>query len=198
MYGPWDALEREYAAWCKTRHNTFHYVQWGWEQDRNTLQAYGFAPDNQYSQTDLLLPPGESPITDPWRLDYAADPLPATIGKPARGVLEPTVGALLDFHLNPRRGEAGIGLGVLSPDAGAAGLHADRSTQFFVIVRQGRWLVLDGADLGLGTRSFEIPAKVQAAMAADADRIGLTVVIAQGELPRRFAETRRIKCNARI
>jgi hypothetical protein len=194
-FGPLEKLDGDFLAWCKARRNTFHYVEWGWEQDGNALVAYGFAENGRLSQTDLLLPPGEKPTNDPWRLDYPADALPPTVGPIARGVAEPSIGALLDFREDPHRGLAGIGLGVMSPsDKSADGLHADHGTQFKVLVRQGKFLELDGSDLSLKTISLPIPADVQSAMDADQQRIGLTVTIAKTEL-RATVRSRNPKSN---
>jgi len=64
-FGPLDKLEADFAEWWKARRNSFHYVEWGWEQDRNTFAAYGFAPGGKLSQMDVLLPPGEKRATIP-------------------------------------------------------------------------------------------------------------------------------------
>jgi hypothetical protein len=183
FFGPLDQLQAEFSQWCKERRNTFHYVEWGWEEDFNTLVAYGFAEGGRLSQTDLLLPPGEKPVDDPWRLDYAAAPMPPTVGPVARGVAEPAIGALLDFSEDPHRGVAGIGLGVMSPEQTSAdGLHADHDTQLKILVREGRTLEIDGSELSFKPVSEKIPDDVQKAMEADKQRIGLTAIIGKTEL----------------
>src|SRR5207237_390449 len=97
LFGSWQQLDADFARWLAVRHNTFHYVQWGWEQEGNTLWSYGFAERGALSQTDVLLSPGTQPVHDPLRMDYPSEPLPALVGPVARGVAEPSVGCLIDF-----------------------------------------------------------------------------------------------------
>jgi len=114
LYGPWNQIDADFRKWLDARHNTFHYVEWGWEQSSNTLWSYGFAGGGKLSQTDVLLPPGHKPVFDPLRLDYPAEAVSPLVGSVERGTKEPAVGCLIDFSANPRHGRAGIGLGVVS------------------------------------------------------------------------------------
>ncbi|MDB5330149.1 MAG: hypothetical protein JWP03_1300 [Phycisphaerales bacterium] len=169
LFGGWDALEADFAAWCKARRATFHYVEWGYEQDRDTLCSYGFAEHGKLSQTDVRLPPGEKAAADPWRLDYAGEPMPETVGPVARGGDEPAIGALLDFRNEPGVGLAGIGLGVKG---------AGKDSGFLkVLVREGRQLEIDGSDMGGPVTTQLIADDVCKEMAADRGRIGMTVTI---------------------
>ena len=113
LYGPWDQIDADFRKWLDARHNSFHYVEWGWEQSSNTLWSYGFAGGGKLSETDVLLPPGQKPAFDPLRLDYPAAALSPLVGPVARGTEEPSVGCLIDFSANPRHGRAGLGLGVV-------------------------------------------------------------------------------------
>lgn len=113
LLGPWEQLDASFRRWLDQRDNTFHYIEWGWEQDGNTLWSYGFAEAGKLSQTDILLPPGKNPLFDPLRMDYPASAVSPLVGKVERGVAEPAVGCLIDFSRNPRHGRAGIGLGVV-------------------------------------------------------------------------------------
>ena len=113
LFGSWDRISAGLKAWAEQRRNTFHYVDWGWEQDGNTLWSYGFPLVGEFAQTDLLMPPGERPEYDPLRMDYPARPMPPIVGPVERGAEEPAVGCVVDFSRCPNRGLAGIGLGVV-------------------------------------------------------------------------------------
>jgi hypothetical protein len=114
LFGPWKEIDADFRNWLAERQNTFHYVEWGWEESGNTLWSYGFANAGKLSQTNVLLPPGQKAVFDPLRLDYPAEPLSPLVGVVARGTDEPAVGCLVDFSANPGRGRAGLGLGVIS------------------------------------------------------------------------------------
>lgn len=113
LFGPWEQIDRDFAAWVAALRSTFHYVEWGWEQDGNTLWSYGFANAGRLSQTNVNLPPGEAVEYSPLRMDYPMAPAPPAIGPVKSGVSEPSVGALLDFSRNPGKGVCGLGLGVI-------------------------------------------------------------------------------------
>ena len=42
IFGPLDKLNVDWARWVKQTRNSFHFVDWGWEQEGNALSAYGF------------------------------------------------------------------------------------------------------------------------------------------------------------
>jgi sialate O-acetylesterase len=176
--GPWADLNRAFAAWLGEQHNTLHYVDWGWEQDGDTLWSYGWPQKGPYSRMDLLLPPGEVPVWTPLRLDYPLEPMPPQVGPVERGSAEPAVGCLLDVSRNPTRGSAGLGLGVLDPPV-ATGVTPG---YLRVLVEAGQTLRLDGSDLGLETVTSPLPAEVLTAIAADRYRLGLTLQIGQAAL----------------
>jgi hypothetical protein len=125
LLGSWDALEAAFAAWAGGLESTFHYAEWGWEQDGDTLWSYGFAEGGRFSETHIRLPPGKKPHANPLRMDWPHGPPSPLVGPGERGTATPAVGAVVDFSLNPGEGEAGMGMGVVS--AGGAGpLPADR------------------------------------------------------------------------
>jgi len=174
-FGSWEALNAGFAKWKSARRATFHYVDWGWEQDAGVLWSYGWPQKGPYSRTDVNLPPGEKPAADPGRMDYPRGRKPATVGGVGRGTAEPAVGCVLDFSANPREGLAGIGLGV-------AGDGAGDSTGVRVLVVAGATLLIDGADLGLDRREAAIPDDVKAAIRENGCRMGLTVKIRESAL----------------
>ena len=92
LYGPWSQLNAQFKQWAAGLQSTFHYAEWGWEQDGNALWSFGFATDGKLSQTDVYLPPGQRPAFDPFRMDYPASKMPGLVGPVARGVAEPSVG----------------------------------------------------------------------------------------------------------
>ncbi len=158
------ALDADFAAWLGARRSTFHYVDWGWEQDGDAMISYGWPQTGAYSQTDLRMPPGELAAHDPLVMDYplhAASPL---VDRVERGGQTPTVGCVVGFALNPDAGVAGMGLGV-----------RERSL-VKVLVEQRRRLVVDGTDVGAGKVSVELGEDVRAASAASQE-IGVTVRI---------------------
>jgi hypothetical protein len=175
LFGPWKQLDADFARWVADRHNTFHYLEWGWEQEGNTLWSYGFAERGALSQTDVLLPPGEKPSYEPLRMDYPAEPAPGLVGPVARGVAEPVIGCVIDFSRNPQKGWAGLGLG--------AGNDPEKEPGFLkVLVHASRELNLDGTDLGLAKKTEALPQEVRRAMAAGRHRVGLTVKIGRQAL----------------
>ena len=113
LFGPWDKTDAAFRAWLAGIHQTFHYAEWGWEQDADTLWSYGFAKGGRLSETDVYLPPGEKPAYLPWRMDYPLRPTSPLAGPVERGTAEPSVGCLIDFSRCPNRGRAGIGLGLV-------------------------------------------------------------------------------------
>jgi len=175
--GPWEGLDEQFARWLATLSNTFHYAVWGWEQDGETLWSYGFAEGGKLSRTDVLLQPGRKPDAAPWRMDYPLGPVPALVGPVARGTDAPTVGAVIDFSRNAGRGVAGIGLGLVEDENSAEG-----ATFLRVLIDRQRTLVVDGAELGMGRKTFELPGAFREAMAAGGQRLGATVRIAAREL----------------
>ena len=113
LFGPWEKIDAAFRAYLAGRRQTFHYAEWGWEQDADTLWSYGFAKHAQLSETDAYLPPGETPAYQPWRMDYPLQPMSPLVGPVERGAAEPSVGCLIDFSRCPGRGRAGIGLGLV-------------------------------------------------------------------------------------
>lgn len=148
LYGPWDRLDAGFRQWLDQRENTFHYVEWGWEQEGNTLWSYGFAGGGKLSQTDILLPPGRKPVFDPLRMDYPTCAVSPLVGKVERGIAEPAIGCLIDFSRNPRGGRAGIGLGVVN----GPGIQPFSPDQLF--------LDRTGTKKGIAVNVFELDAVV--------------------------------------
>ncbi|MCB9880112.1 MAG: hypothetical protein H6835_21165, partial [Planctomycetes bacterium] len=179
VFGPLDGdIERQWQQWLAERRATFAYRDWGWEQDGDTLVAYGWPQRGPYSRTDVLLPPGEPPRSDPLAMDW---PLQAPadrelVGAVARGGDEPVIGAVLGFERCPGRGEVGIGLGVECerPTAELAYLP--------VSIRGGATLLLRGSDLGLEDLELALPEDLRGAAAAAGHRLGLTVRMARERL----------------
>jgi hypothetical protein len=183
IYGDLDALDRQWKAWLALRRSTFHYVDWGWEQDGDTLWSYGWPQKTPFSQTNINLPLGEKPVPDSLRMDWPAEEMPAQlVGPVSRGSDEPTVGALLDFSRNPGKGLCGLAFGVILETRRPGLLPRDAKGQLNVYVRAGRVLVLDGEGLGAGKVEAPIAGAVREAMQSDGHRVGLTVRVAAGEL----------------
>lgn len=183
IYGDLDALEGQWKAWLAQRRSTFHYVDWGWEQEGDTLWSYGWPQKTPLSQTNINLPLGKKPVPDPLRMDWPAEPMPAhLVGPVRRGSDEPTVGAMLDFSRNPGKGLCGLAFGVILETRRPGLLPRDAKGQLNVYVRDGRVLTIDGEGLGAGKVEATIPGALREAMQSDGQRVGLTVRIAAGEL----------------
>ena len=185
IYGDVDRLDADWKHWVAARRSTFHYVDWGWEQVGETLWSYGWPQKTPFSQTNVNLPIGEPAAHDPLVMDYPAEPMPAhLVGPVRRGGAEPSVGAVLDFSRNPRKGLCGLAFGVIAGKGPRrpARLPADVPGQLNVYVEEARRLVMDGRGLRLKKAEAAIPDAVQAAMKADKHRVGMTVRVAADEL----------------
>ena len=158
-------LDEDFDAWVRARRSSFHYVDWGWEQDGDAMMSYGWPQTGAYSQTDLLFAPGDVARFDPLVMDYPRHPRSELVGPVERGVAEPTVGCLVGFASTPNGGVAGMGLGV------------EGRSFVKVLVGERRRLVIDGADLGAGEVSLEFTDAFLNATARTF-QIGLTVRIA--------------------
>ena len=204
LYGPWRKVNEDFQAWTGSLRNTFHYAEWGWEQDGDTLWSYGFADNGRLSEADVNLPLREKPAPSPLRMDWPPGEASPLVGPVERGTAEPSVGCIVDFSRNPGKGRAGLGLGVLSDDEGArrpadpkpddpnvkSGVKvftvrpgkASGSGYLAVLVQEEKDLVMDGPALGLERKTFAIPQAVRDAMAASGHRVGLTVRAAAAAL----------------
>lgn len=171
IFGPLEGLEAAWQAWVAARRNTFHHVQWGWEQSGDTLWSYGWPwnPD-AYSQMDLLVSPSEPVVFDPLRMDYPAETMPPIVGPLARGGDEPSVGCVVDFRRDPDRGLGGLGLGV------------DGESHCPVVIDARRQLLVGGYTSGIAGQAFAILEELREAAATDGHRFGLTVKIAREAL----------------
>lgn len=162
-------LDEDFDRWLRSHRSSFHYVDWGWEQDGDTLISYGWPQSGTYSQTNLMFLPRDAPRYDPLVMDYPLHSPSPLVGPVERGVAEPTVGCLVGFEASSSRGVAGLALGV-----------EDRSF-VKVLVDQRRRLVIDGTDLGAGQCSLDFSDAFREATATSFE-IGLTVRIAQSDL----------------
>jgi len=167
LFGGRSKLDGEFTNWVRQRRPTFHYVEWGWEQDGETLMSYGFPNSGTYSQTDLNVPLEEKPVADPLIMDYPRRHQAASflLGTVHREASEPSVGCVLGFQKNPGKGQAGIGFGVVG------------RTCLRVLVDGGHKLVIDGSDLGTEQTTILLPTSVQQAITAGGQQVGLTVTI---------------------
>ncbi len=170
IFGPLDKLNVDWARWVKQTRNSFHFVDWGWEQEGNALFAYGFPWDGKYwSQTDLNYAPQEKLAYDPLRMDYPAEPRPALVGAVKQGVAEPAVGYVFSFSR---------GLGCW----GGLGLGVDGRSLCQVVLVEGRALVIDGHNWGIARSEFPLPPKLKDAAKADGLRYGVTIRIKKRKL----------------
>ena len=67
LFGSWAELNADFTRWVAARRATFHPVEWGWEQDGDILQSYGWPNKGVYSQIDLQIKLRDKPSLD--RLD---------------------------------------------------------------------------------------------------------------------------------
>jgi hypothetical protein len=174
IFGPADAIEKVWQQWVVKRRNTFHFADWGWEQDGNTLWSYGWPKKGLHARTDINLPPGEKPIYHPLVMDYPAEPTPALVGQIARGVAEPSVGCVIDYSRSPNKGIVGLGLGVVNKDQATNG---QQPGYLSAMINDGKELILDGSRLGQKKKTVPLPEAMRKAMIADGRRIGLNAKI---------------------
>ena len=128
LFGPWNRIDADLAAWIAQRRNTFHDAVGGWEQDGDTLWSCGRAEDGGLSRADVLLPPGQEVRPDPLRMDYPpSSDAGGLVGPVRRGTAEPVVGCVVDFSRSEGKGAAGMGLGAVDGPAGAPELSTDRA-----------------------------------------------------------------------
>jgi len=180
LFGPWPRVNAAFAAWRGRLQSTFHYAEWGWEQEADTLWSYGYAEKGRLSRTNVYLAPGERPEHAPFRMDYPLQPPSPLVGPVQRGTAEPSVGCLVDFSRNPRSGRAGLGMGLVEEASAADGGSGD--TFLKVLIEKEAQLVIDGTDLGMGLKSFDFPRSFRQAAEAGGHRIGMTVKIASAGL----------------
>lgn len=168
IFGPLDKLNTVWEKWVKQRRVTFHHVDWGWEQDGNTIWAYGFPWNQKYwSQMDIQYAPGEKVRYDPLRMDYPAEPMPPIVGPVKRGVAEPSVGCVIS---GLGRSWGGFGLGV------------EGRTMCQVVLSRNQTLVIDGKGFGIARREIPLAAAVKEAAGKDGHRFGVTIQIKRKEL----------------
>jgi hypothetical protein len=166
LFGSWAHLDADFTSWVAARRAMFHSVEWGWEQDGDTLQSYGWPNKGTYSQIDLQVALRDRSPFEPLVLDYPATaPDTLLVGPVKRGVAEPTVGCLISWRQTPGAGQAGLAFGV-----------EDRS-YLKILVDAGNTLVLDGTDVGANRLVQSLPAPLVKAIAANGHQVGLTVRI---------------------
>ncbi len=171
LFGGQAKLDADFTLWARERRSSFHYVDWGWEQDGESLMSYGFPQGGDYSQTDLLYPPGEKPIHDEFVMDYRRrTTIPELVGPVHRGVDEPAIGCVVGFRKNPGAGMAGMGLGV------------EERKHWRVMVDGEKRLIVDGSDLGAAKQEYPLPDAVVKAIAAHNHDVGITIKIAREAL----------------
>ncbi len=170
VFGPLDKLSADWTRWIRQTRNSFHFVDWGWEQEGNALLAYGFPSDTKYwSQTDLNYAPQEWLAYDPLRMDYPAESRPPIVAPPQQGVAEPTVGYVIDFSR---------GLGCW----GGFGLGVNGRSLCQVVLVEGRALLIDGNEFGIARSEIALPPQLQDAAKTDGFRYGVTIRIKQRKL----------------
>lgn len=164
-----ERLDADFKQWLDGRTSTFHYVDWGWEQDADTLISYGWPQTGEYSQTDIRTPPGEPANPGPLVMDYPRRPRSPLVEPSQRGADEPVIGCLVGFSRTPNAGVAGMGLGV-----------RDRSF-VKVLIHEQKKLIIDAT--ALGGEKTELAFSDEFVLAsAPRMEIGLTIRIAKDRL----------------
>ena len=206
LFGPWRTINEGFQAWAAGLRNTFHYAEWGWEQDGDLIWSYGFAEGGRLSETDINLPPRHTPAYDPFRMDYPLQPMSPLVGPVARGTAEPAVGCLIDFTRTPGEGRAGLGLGVIADQEDAAppkdakpnpdapqvksGVkvftinpgRASGSGYLAILIDREKELVIEGAPLRLERKAVPLPPALRKAITAGGHAVGMTVRISAAGL----------------
>lgn len=179
IYGPWEEMNLAFKQWCGSLRKIYWQASWGFDQCGDAMLSFG-CPGNEdrYSQMNIELAPGQTPVPAPYLMCYPPEPLPATVGPIQRGIEEPSVGCEIDFKEAGERGMAGLALG-----------RRDKK-HFRVMIDQAKTLVVDGSDLGLEIKEMNLPAELRAAMERDNDRVGLTLTIQKRSLAIRVCADR--------
>jgi hypothetical protein len=175
IFGSLGDVDKAWQAWLSTRHNSFHYVDWGWEQNGNALWSPGFPQHSAFSETDLLYKPGERATYDPYRMDYPTEPISYLVGPIKRGVDTPSVGATVDFSRNHENGIAGMALGVTDSTYYAVMIDGEATLSVF---SQG----IADTGLDLPRRDFPLPAAIIDAGKANGHLYGVTMQIKPSSL----------------
>jgi hypothetical protein len=171
LFGSWADVDADFTRWIAARRATFHPVEWGWEQDGDTLQSYGWPNKGTYSQIDLQITLRDKSSFDPLVLDYPATaPHTPLVGPIERGVAEPAVGCLISWRQTPGAGQAGLAFGV-----------EDRS-YLKILVDAGKTLILDGTDISGDRLVQPLPAPLVKAIHDNSRQVGLTVRIEKERL----------------
>jgi hypothetical protein len=166
LFGSWADLDADFTRWVAARRATFHPVEWGWEQDGDTLQSYGWPNKGRYSQIDLQMTLRDRSALDRLVLDYPATaPDTPLVGPVERGVAEPAVGYLISWRQTPGAGQAGLAFGV------------EGRSYLKILVDAGNTLILDGTDIGANRLVQSLPAPLVKAIVANGHQVGFTVRI---------------------
>ena len=166
LFGSWAELDADFSRWVAARRATFRPVEWGWEQDGDVLQSYGWPNKSRYSQVDLQIELRDKPSFDRLVLDYpsTAQETPL-VGPIQRGGTEPAIACLISWRQTPGAGQAGLALGV-----------EDRN-YLTILIDAGKALVLDGTDIGADRLVQALPPPLVKAIIANGHQAGLTVRI---------------------
>jgi hypothetical protein len=184
-----SALNKAWRKWVDERQNTFHYVDWGFEQEADTLWSYGYPNWARFAQKNVnLLLKDKVETNDPFIMDwpvYATKP--PTVGEVERGVREPSVGCVINFsramHYSGDWGEAGFGFGVGGTGRRADGKksNVDQEHLDILIMHLGKkdkaHLLLDGSTIGLPRITERFTPAFQSAAVTGNQSIGLTVKV---------------------
>jgi len=183
------ALNRAWRNWVTERRNSFHWVDWGFEQDGDTLWSYGYPNWARYAQKNVnLLLKDRAKTDDPFVMDWPVyAEKPPTVGEVRRGGSEPSVGCVIDFSRAIKH-SAGWGLGGLGFGVGGTGKreggkksNADQEHLDIVIAHIGRrdkaHLLLDGSTIGLPKTTETFSAEFLDAAVKGDQSIGVTVKV---------------------
>ncbi|MHC4501952.1 MAG: hypothetical protein ACYTFI_01495 [Planctomycetota bacterium] len=184
-----DRLNNDWRAWIAERQNSFHWVDWGFEQEADKLVSYGWPNWGRYAQKNVNLLLKDRPETDdPFVMDWPVyAERPATIGEVKRGVAEPAVGCEIDFSRTFKRhggrGLAGLGFGVGGTGKRKNGKsNVDQEHFDIVLAHVGRkdkaHLLLDGSTLGLPSKTEKFEPAFLDAVAKARKCVGVTVKVA--------------------
>ncbi len=195
IFGDWDKVERDFAAYVANVEKTFNVAAGPWEQDGNRywVRVLNNSYEHGSPRMDIDLKPGDKPSYETFRFDQ---PLPdkATLLKGInRGSDTPSVGIEVEYqrdHLH--RGHVGIAMAIAVPKAQQALVEADKKVGAFdqksynpdddeylnIKLIRCQTLKIEGQRLGLEDRSFALPQGFIAALAAqDKPKLGLQATI---------------------
>lgn len=171
LYGPWEQINEGFKRYVDLVNPTFKVAVWGFDQYDNTMVSFGYPPkERQFSQLNMAVVPQEKTAGHDFYMDYQQAPLSVLVDAPVRGVDEPVLGCVVDFSKADGKGMAGMGLG------------REEFKHCKILVKEASELIIDGADLGMDSKTLALKDATRKAMSRSGNKAGLSIKIGTDKL----------------